>query len=192
MRGTPERAQADDAVAGLIPARAGNTATERGQAREPSAHPRSRGEHRLTRLWVCWVLGSSPLARGTHSEGRRVRVVSGLIPAHAGNTLKSTHCMALTRAHPCSRGEHVLAETRGEGSYGSSPLARGTCHSVRPSRCSPRLIPARAGNTLSVLARTRLSTAHPRSRGEHFSWITKNRHRVGSSPLARGTCSAST
>lgn len=33
----------------------------------------------------------------------------------------------------------------------------------------------------------RPSSAHPRSRGEHFSWITKNRHRVGSSPLARGT-----
>ena len=131
-------------------------------------------------------VGSSPLARGTLVFSGFLNAGLRLIPTHAGNTLKSTHCMALTRAHPCSRGEHVLAETRGEGSYGSSPLARGTCHSVRPSRCSPRLIPARAGNIPLKLSRLLSWTAHPRSRGEHAIGLGSHSALDGSSPLARG------
>ena len=132
-------------------------------------------------------VGSSPLARGTLVFSGFLNAGLRLIPTHAGNTLKSTHCMALTRAHPCSRGEHVLAETRGEGSYGSSPLARGTCHSVRPSRCSPRLIPARAGNIPLKLSRLLSWTAHPRSRGEHVAPRPDGYVNPGSSPLTRGT-----
>ena len=111
--------------------------------------------------------GSSALARGTPLRPSGESGVGGLIPTHAGNTLKSTHCMALTRAHPRSRGEHVLAETRGEGGYGSSPLARGTRSLLVSFLTLPRLIPARAGNTWVFYFFTAPTPAHPRSRGEH-------------------------
>ena len=70
---------------------------------------------------------------------------------------------------------------------GSSPLARGTLHFLKPSRSHPRLIPARAGNTTRAYTPTVVCSAHPRSRGEHRRHDKPFRRLSGSSPLARGT-----
>ena len=51
------------------------------------------------------------------------------------------------------------------------------------------LIPARAGNTLSVIIGFLSSGAHPRSRGEHCDFRTQTSEPLFSSPLARGTLS---
>ena len=75
-------------VAGLIPARAGNTLTSSSKADTFRAHPRSRGEHRLKAAERAWELGSSPLARGTHSLTSGQCSCPGLIPARAGNTYR--------------------------------------------------------------------------------------------------------
>ena len=95
--------------------------------------------------------------------------------------------MALTRAHPRSRGEHVLAETRGEGGYGSSPLARGTRSLLASFLTLPRLIPARAGNIPLPQPPPSSSSAHPRPCGEHALFNTAPAALLGSSPLAQGT-----
>ena len=153
MRGTPERSQADDAVAGLIPARAGNTATERGQAREPSAHPRSRGEHGGVDITGSTDLGSSPLTRGTHCRIRSRDGGAGLIPAHTGNTRKPTPPIPCVPAHPRSRGEHGGATPYPTREVGSSPLARGTPFASKQGMQANGLIPARAGNTFLPGAR---------------------------------------
>ena len=50
-----------------------------------------------------------------------------------------------------------------------------------------RLIPARAGNTSSILRVCYAVTAHPRSRGEHKAYANLETVVIGSSPLARGT-----
>ena len=50
----------------LIPARAGNTAAFRIRVSARTAHPRSRGEHSNIPANVGGIVGSSPLARGTH------------------------------------------------------------------------------------------------------------------------------
>ena len=76
--------EADDR--GLIPARAGNTPPHHVQGKEPEAHPRSRGEHRLSSLPVKLPPGSSPLARGTRPLTTLSQNLLGLIPARAGNT----------------------------------------------------------------------------------------------------------
>ncbi len=52
-------------VGGLIPARAGNTASVRADRQGVGAHPRSRGEHRTRSMNQSHGKGSSPLARGT-------------------------------------------------------------------------------------------------------------------------------
>ena len=49
------------------------------------------------------------------------------------------------------------------------------------------LIPARAGNTESLIEVTEDSGAHPRSRGEHKYQVPDSHPEPGSSPLARGT-----
>ena len=50
-----------------------------------------------------------------------------------------------------------------------------------------RLIPARAGNTLHPAVTPCVSSAHPRSRGEHSRQQQEEAGHFGSSPLARGT-----
>ena len=112
-------------------------------------------------------IGSSPLARGTPEDEHRQR--SGVL------------------AHPRSRGEHAAILRDLEREVGSSPLARGTPWVGFFFRASPRLIPARAGNTKSVSWIEQETLAHPRSRGEHPLFKTAHATACGSSPLARGT-----
>ena len=186
-RGTRAAARADSRGVRLIPARAGNTAWLRMRTVSTSAHPRSRGEHSVQHVPYLESCGSSPLARGT--PGRRVRdkVQRRLIPARAGNTMPVTYRSVSPAAHPRSRGEHASTSTTGANDCGSSPLARGTqAPHFQPKR-SRRLIPARAGNTVSPPAHPTADAAHPRSRGEHGSRTLLPGPRRGSSPLARGT-----
>ena len=130
----------------LIPARAGSTFPGSPRTAIVSAHPRSRGEHVAPRPDGYVNPGSSPLARGTHFALSGSFRFLRLIPARAGNTRVHSNHAVLGTAHPRSRGEHVLAETHGEGGYGSSPLARGALFLDHQEPPSCRLIPARAGN----------------------------------------------
>ena len=90
-------------------------------------------------------------------------------------------------AHPRSRGEHTLGDSNRYLEIGSSPLARGTPSTRQFVAADERLIPARAGNTLKKPSRLQESSAHPRSRGEHFMTLPTLLTDPGSSPLARGT-----
>ena len=186
-RGTRALAPTPTDAKGLIPARAGNTVLRSSSPHRVGAHPRSRGEH--TRIVTLHALatGSSPLARGTLVDVVIRCAQAGLIPARAGNTLTPPSCSSPKRAHPRSRGEHDSYGDKVIKGAGSSPLARGTRHRRHQSPESNGLIPARAGNTLSVACRSYLSRAHPRSRGEHAPRRTRCQRTGGSSPLARGT-----
>ena len=93
------------------------------------------------------MVGSSPLARGTHWFQLHNPGVEGLIPARAGNTTMKIIKSKTHRAHPRSRGEHIIWDMAYGIALGSSPLARGTRHSRRRVRLHGGLIPARAGNT---------------------------------------------
>ena len=169
-RGTPTQALGHVLFAGLIPARAGNTSPGLPCANPRRAHPRSRGEHDAKNPPGTTATGSSPLARGTHHALRSVASRLGLIPARAGNTEYNRPANIANRAHPRSRGEHILSASCCCPRAGSSPLARGTQWLLRLRCTVPGLIPARAGNT-TIAQLTRLSPwAHPRSRGEHASY----------------------
>ena len=175
------------APTGLIPARAGNTRRKAHTRSCTRAHPRSRGEHLARRRVAISAGGSSPLARGTRrGNSLRARRV-GLIPARAGNTPLLNLPFSRVRAHPRSRGEHVLLVSRQNGKSGSSPLARGTRYSGRAGAIPRGLIPARAGNTRITRICSWPAWAHPRSRGEHLYNEDGDFDLLGSSPLARGT-----
>ena len=132
-------------------------------------------------------MGSSPLARGTHTVCNSDTPTYGLIPARAGNTVLTHGLAPRLRAHPRSRGEHLKAGYGDICGWGSSPLARGTpgvpSFLVRVSG----LIPARAGNTFCPVDSFQSTGAHPRSRGEHSLLMVLFLSLGGSSPLARGT-----
>ena len=130
--------------------------------------------------------GSSPLARGARQDFFDVAVVPRLIPARAGSTPSTATPARAWQAHPRSRGEHVPDRRKGAVNEGSSPLARGAPTLRQVADMKPGLIPARAGSTTRVRSRSASSSAHPRSRGEHFIEGIGQLVRIGSSPLARG------
>ena len=172
----------------LIPARAGNIATNYVTLAVETAHPRSRGEHEKTTASRLWQSGSSPLARGTSKVRLPQAPFTRLIPARAGNISGGSRARWAVSAHPRSRGEHAVMRTSPWQTRGSSPLARGT--SILRACMVPlsRLIPARAGNMKQNLLARRKQAAHPRSRGEHIILDIQSAGAHGSSPLARGTC----
>ena len=86
-----------------------------------------------------------------------------------------------------TRGEHPSVLCFGGSSHGSSPLARGTPHQLGVGLTIRRFIPARVGNTIPSSIPTKLSSVHPRSRGEHRQNKAIVLATFGSSPLARGT-----
>ena len=90
-------------------------------------------------------------------------------------------------AHPRSRGEHISSSPIDTVIDGSSPLARGTRQDAVRESLRYRLIPARAGNTGTEATRFAITSAHPRSRGEHVLGTFCFLLGCGSSPLARGT-----
>ena len=154
---------------------------------ERPAHPRSRGEHSLSSTAGASCCGSSPLARGTPSLRLSRSALWRLIPARAGNTRPSAFSSVSKSAHPRSRGEHLSSAFNAPYWCGSSPLARGTHNTLVPAVKTVRLIPARAGNTFYDRVMEKSVSAHPRSRGEHWSQKQVSWLIAGSSPLARGT-----
>ena len=173
----------------LIPARAGKTHPYAEVAWYATAHPRSRGENRLSDHWDPGPSGSSPLARG-----KRLRVLGGgglggLIPARAGKTGTPTSSPRGHAAHPRSRGENAEERSERAAHAGSSPLARGKLGFLRRRGRRCRLIPARAGKTPETHPRASPTSAHPRSRGENSLARLEIQSREGSSPLARGKLS---
>ena len=82
-----QTAQAADAVARrLIPAHAGKTPYQPHNLSVTAAHPRSRGENKVSQGLGSLMSGSSPLTRGKHRGNVANAAVQRLIPAHAGKT----------------------------------------------------------------------------------------------------------
>ena len=170
----------------LIPAHAGKTSSRRVIGCWSWAHPRSRGENYRLRRENGLVSGSSPLTRGKQlTDGGNVAVF-GLIPAHAGKTLRATTIGSHAGAHPRSRGENRRCRRTTWACSGSSPLTRGKRPDAHRVGRHPRLIPAHAGKTRASGRFDIGLRAHPRSRGENARPHPSELLFLGSSPLTRG------
>ena len=164
-RGLRPDAVRSRAVGGIIPARAGFTgADHRRPARRPD-HPRSRGVYPRSDSPSTAPTGSSPLARGLRRGRHDYRQRRRIIPARAGFT-RSPPPGAVSRGdHPRSRGVYFLPSGLVGRERGSSPLARGLRRDVSLENERDRIIPARAGFTLTAHKLTLAISDHPRSRG---------------------------
>ena len=107
-RGPPGRCRG---LSGLIPAHAGKTLPCLNGEFQTGAHPRSRGENPVFLEIPGKGTGSSPLTRGKLLPLFYPPVKQGLIPAHAGKTVRSGTRRHRTAAHPRSRGENRSLRT---------------------------------------------------------------------------------
>ena len=92
--------------------------------------------------------GSSPRMRGTLMLVSGQTAHAGIIPAYAGNTIRSHGTSPTTGDHPRVCGEHQSSDRRQSGLRGSSPRMRGTRQVEDRSPIRQGIIPAYAGNTL--------------------------------------------
>ena len=112
-------------------------------------------------------VGSSPLTRGARRSNSDGDFTPGIIPAHAGSTVKLEKGAAEKEDHPRSRGEHSRFPHSQRRLLGSSPLTRGALGDGDESGTFTGIIPAHAGSTASQRRRRPSSRDQPRSRGEH-------------------------
>ena len=149
-RGTRTNWSTISASTRIIPACAGNTVAKIEYEALAWDHPRMRGEHFLSNEVNSFSEGSSPHARGTHIPSYANKDELGIIPACAGNTIYCVCLSCCTRDHPRMRGEHTTYITKINIKQGSSPHARGTRTGNNIYPTLQGIIPACAGNTISV------------------------------------------
>ena len=149
MRGTQVPASPPDQYIGIIPAYAGNTVFKGKESKVIWDHPRVCGEHVSTTKQTLKGVGSSPRMRGTPRASTSTKSAMGIIPAYAGNTVRSRASLSPCRDHPRVCGEHGIAVACAEVAQGSSPRMRGTLLRVHALALVGGIIPAYAGNTIN-------------------------------------------
>ena len=113
-------------------------------------------------------MGSSPLARGLPTRSTWDPTIRRIIPARAGFTGRRCRPRDQSRDHPRSRGVYTSWYRPGSPKEGSSPLARGLPLRITTIRPPTRIIPARAGFTVTVPPTSAQPWDHPRSRGVYL------------------------
>ena len=151
---------------GIIPAHAGNSRYFRSCRRCNRDHPRACGEQIESATAGIAFLGSSPRMRGTAASVIVASAVSGIIPAHAGNRRCHQCAIRASRDHPRACGEQWIAHIRLHAFLGSSPRMRGTGLVIFDDAKRCRIIPAHAGNSITVCIKTAYVKDHPRACGE--------------------------
>ena len=126
LRGTQNGVHTARGFIGIIPALAGNTTAMSHSRTCPRDHPRACGEHPESFVPLLFFLGSSPRLRGTREIRVLADVVTGIIPALAGNTDSHSRGLSRKRDHPRACGEHNKAIVDLNQNGGSSPRLRGT------------------------------------------------------------------
>ena len=106
--------------------------------------------------------------RGSQRCCAVVRIVQGIIPAHAGLTSATLTASGEYRDHPRACGAHDKQAELDHGRRGSSPRMRGSQGKVQGRVRDLGIIPAHAGLTWSSLHVTSFIWDHPRACGAHF------------------------
>ena len=107
MRGSPAFSGGKYFCRGIIPAHAGLTATGQQLPLSIGDHPRACGAHLD---WLCQhdqSRGSSPRMRGSQKDKAHINSMWGIIPAHAGLTMRPHRLRQPRRDHPRACGAHT-------------------------------------------------------------------------------------
>ena len=128
-------------------------------------HPRACGANSFTPAFNWPSTGSSPRMRGKLICRFCRRCRMRIIPAHAGQTTRTTSCPARYPDHPRACGANLGKIGSLLGSFGSSPRMRGKRRPRPCPRTPVRIIPAHAGQTPQSMLRPATQPDHPRACG---------------------------
>ncbi len=150
---------------GPIPAYAGETGRIIVRVYRPEAYPRIRGGNSESDAAFYAHMGLSPHTRGKHIIRTRQRLISGPIPAYAGETTGMPLLSVSQRAYPRIRGGNDLLFNNPAHGVGLSPHTRGK--QIRAAQGLPAIgpIPAYAGETSMNFFLGFVLWAYPRIRG---------------------------
>ena len=147
MRGIHHLTPPDLCDIRITPAHAGNTTMAMAEYAWTRDHPRACGEYCNIVRSADMCIGSPPRMRGILSCILSLILMSGITPAHAGNTLPGTASDSVVRDHPRACGEYNFERCKRAEDMGSPPRMRG----IRPFPLDlvrrMRITPAHAGNT---------------------------------------------
>ena len=192
--GTPPRARGSLLVTlrrvepgGNTPACAGITRTRAPIAAISWEHPRVRGDHIPTGVYVWPRFGTPPRARGSQDAPSTAGNRDGNTPACAGITSAPACILTFMEEHPRVRGDHPMNLWSCTGPRGTPPRARGSRGSRRARQRRRRNTPACAGITGGRPGAGWLPPEHPRVRGDHLSESPNLSACPGTPPRARGS-----
>ena len=131
----------------IIPAHAGLTRAPSNTLRVSRDHPRACGAHRRGEIDPRDVWGSSPRMRGSPYPTLYRKLLTGIIPAHAGLTATSLILRLNVWDHPRACGAHKMAVVAVGTQMGSSPRMRGSRIPETRTILEGGIIPAHAGLT---------------------------------------------
>ena len=133
------------------------------------------------------LTGLSPRTRGSLVRRWPTVLLSGSIPAHAGEPRRPCIAPRAGTVYPRARGGAVTGWLIGHFCRGLSPRTRGSpyrrCRRVVP----PRSIPAHAGEPRTSPSRPTTGTVYPRARGGAWDCDSLMAGRKGLSPRTRGS-----
>ena len=130
--------------------------------------------------------GLSPHARGNLRAASAVAVLSGSIPARAGQPAAATPTSPPPWVYPRTRGATSPGRSAGFSGSGLSPHARGNLNKLREVQVALRSIPARAGQPVMMAVGAIAVAVYPRTRGATGTNINGSKGGLGLSPHARG------
>ena len=170
----------------IIPARAGQTASECCSRCRPPDHPRACGANLLALKAVLIVSGSSPRVRGKLAREPVLAYVDRIIPARAGQTRTVQAGIVVRADHPRACGANFKLSFALTVTSGSSPRVRGKHHGLLSAHARRRIIPARAGQTNPRRPVHGQNPDHPRACGANWNYAPPSPRLNGSSPRVRG------
>ena len=124
--------------------------------------------------------------RGKPCRSSSRRCSPRIIPAHAGQTGSLSVFLAMAADHPRACGANLMPSHVSLPHCGSSPRMRGKPSKGIKGRHRVRIIPAHAGQTRGISARSASITDHPRACGANCVTSAAMVAVVGSSPRMRG------
>jgi len=172
---------------GSIPACAGEPRVNASFQTSLPVYPRVCGGATTSACSLLSSSGLSPRVRGSRRKISMVSLMSGSIPACAGEPIRRSRARIRARVYPRVCGGAVALGVIAESDEGLSPRVRGSQHGGKDHVSAIGSIPACAGEPCATCHSRRFRRVYPRVCGGAIGLVTISTPEGGLSPRVRGS-----